>query len=86
MVKDFVVRDKINTNIKIHGFDISSYALNCALDGIKENLFIHKAQEIYPFSDMEFDLAISLGCLHNLYLNELKIALNEITEYLNNHI
>tara|TARA_X000000950_G_C13912970_1_gene659713 strand:- start:3267 stop:3932 length:666 start_codon:yes stop_codon:yes gene_type:complete len=66
-------------DIKIHGFDISSYALNCALDGIKENLFIHKAQEIYPFSDMEFDLAISLGCLHNLYLNELKIALNEIT-------
>ena len=66
-------------DIKIHGFDISSYALNCALDGIKENLFVHKAQDIYPFSDLEFDLAISLGCLHNLYLNELKIALNEIT-------
>ena len=41
-------------------------------------LFTHRAQEPYPFEDQEFDLVISLGCLHNLRVFELKDALGEI--------
>lgn len=64
--------------IKISGFDISNHGLESAKDEIKKDLFIHKAQELYPFKDNEFDLVISLGCLHNLRLFELEVALKEI--------
>ena len=45
---------------------------------IKSDLFIHRAQERYPFEDKQFDLAISLGCFHNLKIFELNIALKEM--------
>jgi SAM-dependent methyltransferase len=64
--------------ITIKGFDISNHGLSCALDSVKNDLFIHKAQDPYPFKDNEFDLVISLGCLHNLRLMELEVALGEI--------
>tara|TARA_Y100001935_G_C17311792_1_gene517221 strand:- start:31694 stop:32359 length:666 start_codon:yes stop_codon:yes gene_type:complete len=64
--------------IKISGFDISNHGINNSRDEIRDSLFIHKAQEKYPFNDNEFDLVISLGCLHNLRIFELEIALKEI--------
>jgi len=64
-------------NIIIKGFDISNYAINNAKDEIKDNLFFHKAQDLYPFEDNEFDLVISLNTLHNLKIFELKSALVE---------
>jgi ubiquinone/menaquinone biosynthesis C-methylase UbiE len=64
--------------IKISGFDISEHGLSDAMPDIKDSLFIHRAQDAYPFKDKEFDLVISLGCLHNLRINELQIALGEI--------
>lgn len=69
---------KLLPSIEIKGFDISKHGLNEAKDEIKENLFLHKAQDIYPFGDNEFDLVISLGTLHNLKVFELKQALGEI--------
>ena len=65
-------------DLKISGFDISKHGLNGAKEEIKKNLFIHKAQDAYPFKDKQFNLVISLGCLHNLRIHELKIALKEI--------
>ena len=65
-------------DLKIVGFDISEHGLSEAMDDIRENLFIHKAQDPFPFEDHSFDLVISLGCLHNLRLFELKSALGEI--------
>lgn len=65
-------------NIKIAGFDVSSHGLKSVPESIAKNLFIHKAQEKYPFEKNEFDLVISLGCLHNLKIYELEIALSEI--------
>ena len=65
-------------DLKISGFDISKHGLNSAKEEIKENLFVHKAQDAYPFKNKQFDLVISLGCLHNLKIFELKVALNEI--------
>lgn len=69
---------KLLPKIKIKGFDISKYGLSEAKDEVKDELFIHKAQDIYPFDDDEFDLVISLGTLHNLKIYELKKALLEI--------
>ncbi len=65
-------------NLKVSGFDISKHGLAQAQAKIKKDLFIHRAQETYPFKDKQFDLVISLGCLHNLRVFDLKAALKEI--------
>ena len=44
---------------------------------VKANFFKGYSQKM-KFKDNEFDLVISLGCLHNLRIFELEIALNEI--------
>jgi SAM-dependent methyltransferase len=64
--------------IKITGFDISKHGLASKHPDFKGNLFIHRAQDRYPFTDKEFDLVISITTLHNLRLPELEIALKEI--------
>ena len=69
---------KLLPKIKICGFDMSKYALNSAKKEIKKSLFFHKAQNKYPFKNNQFDLVISLGCLHNLKIFEIKNALTEI--------
>ncbi len=65
-------------NLKISGFDISKHGIEHAKEEIKKYLFIHRAQKPYPFKNKEFDLVISLGCLHNLKVFELELALKEI--------
>jgi SAM-dependent methyltransferase len=64
--------------LKVVGFDISKHGIADAKEEIRDSLFIHRAEEPYPFEDNEFDLVISLGCLHNLRIFELEIALGEI--------
>ena len=64
--------------LRIVGFDISKHGLADAKEEIRDSLFIHLAQEPYPFEDNEFDLVISLGCLHNLRIFELETALAEV--------
>lgn len=63
---------------RIVGFDISDYAIANAKDEIRDKLFIHRAQDPFPFKDHEFDLVISLTTLHNLHLPDLKMALQEM--------
>ena len=65
-------------DLKIAGFDISEHGLSQSKQEIRNELFHHKAQERYQYEDNEFDLVISLGCLHNLRLFELDVALKEI--------
>ncbi|WP_419786638.1 class I SAM-dependent methyltransferase [Pseudodesulfovibrio sp.] len=62
----------------VRGFDISRHGLNDAMEPIRDRLFLHKAQEPYPFEDNEFDLVISINSLHNLEIFDLKTALGEI--------
>ena len=64
--------------IEFHGFDVSQYGLDHRHPDLRANLFIHKAQDLYPFSDKMFDLVISMGTLHNLHVYELEVALAEI--------
>jgi ubiquinone/menaquinone biosynthesis C-methylase UbiE len=69
---------KLLPNCEIAGFDISEYAIDNSKEEIKEKLFVHKAQDPYQFKDKEFDLVISITTLHNLPINDLKFALQEV--------
>ena len=69
---------KLLPEADIVGFDISEYALANAKEDIRDRLFVHRAQQSYPFGDRSFDLVISLTTLHNLKIFELKTALQEI--------
>lgn len=64
--------------ITFQGFDISAYAIKNAKEEVKEKLFVHKAQDKYPFKNKYFDLVISFNCLHNLKIYEIKEAVSEI--------
>ena len=68
----------LEQGLEIHGFDISQYGLAHAHPELKANLFIHRAQDKYPYEDNLFDLVISLGTLHNLHIFELEVAVAEI--------
>lgn len=69
---------KLLPSIDVVGFDISKYAINNAPKNVKKNLFVHKAEKKYPFKRNFFDLALSTGCFHNLEINKLKFAINEM--------
>lgn len=64
--------------IGLRGFDVSEWALDDAPEPIRRNLSIGRAQDDYPWPDGHFDLVLSLGCLHNLQVFDLKKALGEI--------
>ena len=64
--------------VRLVGFDISLHGLANKLPDFDGDMFIHRAQDPYPYSDNEFDLVISLGTLHNLRIMELQKALKEI--------
>lgn len=68
----------LEPGIEIYGFDISQYGLENTHPDLKADLFIHRAQDAFPFRDDFFDLVISLGTLHNLHIFELEIAVSEI--------
>ncbi|MDC3130690.1 class I SAM-dependent methyltransferase [bacterium] len=69
---------KLLPNIKVWGLDISDHALNSAHQEIKPFLSKFDCRKYLNFQDNEFDLAISLGTLHNFKINELQIGLSEI--------
>ena len=68
----------INPKIEIYGFDISSHAIKEVPKKIRKNILKHNVKKKFPYSNKKFDLAISLGTLHNLNLIDLKTALSEI--------
>lgn len=74
---------KIIPSIKIVGIDISKYAINNSKKEIKKCLFVKKAQDKFKYQKDYFDLVISMGCLHNLFLYDLKkviITINHIAK------
>jgi SAM-dependent methyltransferase len=62
----------------VTGFDISEHGLADAPEPIRPHLFRYRAQDRYPWGDKQFDLVMSLGCLHNLRVFELETAVREI--------
>ncbi len=69
---------KILPGIEVVGFDISEHGISDAKEEIRENLFIHHAEAVYPYADNSFDFVMSLNTLHNLPISRLKLALQEI--------
>jgi ubiquinone/menaquinone biosynthesis C-methylase UbiE len=65
------------------GIDISKYAIEHSHESIKNFLSLGSAFNL-PFSDMEFDLAISLAVFHNLKNYELKKSLFELNRVARN--
>lgn len=63
---------------ELRGIDISRYGIAHAPAGIREHLRVHRAQDPYPWKTNYFDLVISLGCLHNLLIDDVQKALGEI--------
>ena len=78
--KGFLLHEMIliQPKLLVSGFDISKYALMNAKKEVKNKLFIHDACKKTNFKNKKFDLAISLGTLHNLKLKNLFPALKEI--------
>ena len=69
---------KILPNVRIFGIDISQYAIKNSKIEIRENIFVHDIKNKTKFRDNYFDLSISLNCLHNLQIFNLKKAIDEI--------
>jgi ubiquinone/menaquinone biosynthesis C-methylase UbiE len=63
---------------EIVGIDVSHHGIDDAPEPIRDRLRFYHAQDALPWGNQYFDLVISLGCLHNLRLFELEIALQEV--------
>jgi len=69
---------KLLPRCRVVGFDVSGYAVENAHPGVRDGLFVGRAEERFAFRDDEFDLVVSLGTLHNLRIDGLQRALQEI--------
>lgn len=77
--KGFMLHDlsHLIPGIQIAGIDISSYAIENAMDSVKGSVQVSDARNL-PFPDNSFDAVISINTIHNLEKNELARALQEI--------
>ncbi|NGX63678.1 MAG: putative methyltransferase YcgJ [Candidatus Anoxychlamydiales bacterium] len=77
--KGFMLYDftEIIPGIEVKGIDISSYAVENAIESITTHLKVADAREL-PYEDNSFDLVISINTVHNLEKEDLAKALLEI--------
>jgi len=61
----------------VSGIDVSEYGIEHSKPEVKPFLQVGNAVDL-PFDDDAFDLVISINTLHNLYIEELWMALREI--------
>lgn len=77
--KGFMLHDfkELMPRLTVAGLDISSYAIDHAIDTVRPFLRVGNAKEL-PYGDGSFDLVISINTVHNLRLAECEQALREI--------
>lgn len=77
--KGFLIYDftQVVPGVEVIGIDISEYAIENVVDGVKDRVQVGKADAL-PFADKSFELVISINTLHNLYNYELDKALREM--------
>jgi ubiquinone/menaquinone biosynthesis C-methylase UbiE len=63
--------------IKVAGVDVSSYAVEHAIEDMRPFVQVADAREL-PFPDKSFDVVISINTVHNLERADLAQALREI--------
>ena len=78
--KGFMLYDfyKLNSNLDLHGIDISKYAIDNSVPEIKDKLQVANATKL-PYEDNFFDLVIAINTIHNLDKDECGTALKEIS-------
>lgn len=84
--KGFMLRDfaELIPGIKVEGIDISTYAIENAIEDMKPFVKVGNAKKLeYP--DNSFDLVISINTVHNLQMEECKEALREIQRVTKKH-
>lgn len=84
--KGFLLHDflQVVPGITVAGVDISEYVLTNAMETVKPFLYLASARDL-PFPDKSFDLAISIATIHNLELDDVKIALRELERVSRRH-
>lgn len=84
--KGFMLHDfqAIIPGIQVAGIDVSSYAIENALENIRPYLKVADAREL-PYEDNAFDLVISINTIHNLEKPDLIKALKEIERVSKGH-
>lgn len=77
--KGFMLHDlaELIPGIDIAGLDISTYAVNNAIEDVKDCLVVGNAKML-PYQDNAFDVVISINTIHNLEIDECAVALEEI--------
>ena len=70
--------------LEVAGIDISSYAIENAKEEVKPFLKVGNAREL-PYNDNSFNLVYSINTLHNLYIYNLKEAVQEIERVSSQH-
>jgi ubiquinone/menaquinone biosynthesis C-methylase UbiE len=77
--KGFMLHDlaELIPGIKVAGVDVSSYAVEHAIEDMRAFVQVADAREL-PFPDKSFDVVISINTVHNLERGDLAQALREI--------
>lgn len=77
--KGFMLHEMVQVipGIKVVGMDISQYAINHAIQSMRQQCLVACASQL-PFEDKSFDLVISIAVLTNLDLKSLRNAIYEI--------
>lgn len=77
--KGFMLYDfkRIIPGIQVKGVDVSEYAIENALESVKDDVQVGDARSL-NFEDNSFDLVISITTLHNFEKDECAKALQEI--------
>lgn len=77
--KGYLMHDilKVAPGTRVHGIDISSYAIENAKEEVRSNIIRGSATSL-PWPDNYFDLVVSITTLHNLYAYDLEKALKEV--------
>jgi len=84
--KGFMLYDftQVIPDVKISGIDVSSYAIEHAMESVKPFVQVADARKL-PFPDKSFDLVIAINTVHNLERKDLIIALKEIQRVTKKH-
>lgn len=84
--KGFMLHDfkQLMPNATVAGVDISSYAIDNAIDTMKPFLQVGNVTDL-PFPDRSFDLVIAINTVHNLDLDGCKQGLRELERVSRGH-
>jgi ubiquinone/menaquinone biosynthesis C-methylase UbiE len=81
MLYDFM---QLMPKARLAGIDISSYAIENALDAVKPLVQVGNAKSL-PFPDRAFDLVLAINTIHNLPYEECRQSLREIQRVSRRH-